>query len=746
MSLRNFLLILWVLFIFSYLLDWDSPNYGENPKDSASDLEFDVASQVAERQVISNMRFAAGSDVDQSLNDELNRWLEIDAATDKLFPLEVEGAVRGGYYMYNLSSFFSLKDRNDTLVAEYRGDWSWFSEFVGLDSSGTLAAHFDVNQSIASPNTSLIFGLFQLSPRPLTDLTPVLPSLFESRHFLNIHVVGLHFRRKGLAAFEGITNGHDIYLPNLLSSMTTEHLFEESKLILNDTLTEWIKQNNETLQKLKAGRNEQSHSNTILNPDWSTRCNFTGFLQLGSASSSSQTFEDLVALHEQEYVSQAMPYALPVDHVSSRTAAYKTEDEEPLRDSLGLRQKVQLPKSSMILYSKNCDLLVSSFPLQNGTFPISSSVLDVEFFPFAVRLNRLNSFAFLSTLIIFAQTVFMIRQKKFTLATQARVHAISPYSILILMISDALWCVAAVGISSTMESLAFPYLALAFLSFCSFSIVSMRLLMAVVRQTVDAVREREVLIRLYTQFYVAVFLSIGILRVLLATVAWTSVVFLLPYLSLWVPQIIKNFTTDQRHTKSFSRENLFVQSVARLFPIVYLFCYNGNPFYWSSQSIKTDFSVFVFIVSLSYLLLQVVILETQRMWGGKWFMPAQYRPKRFNYKRQLFPSDLADNLKVLDKSKTSERSLQIDFGEHPTQTNGSRLIQSNVCAVCFHPVLPIVNNEAEPEDASVDLEQLPMARNYMVTPCQHLFHTKCLRRWLHIKLDCPTCRGPLPPT
>jgi len=32
-----------------------------------------------------------------------------------------------------------------------------------------------------------------------------------------------------------------------------------------------------------------------------------------------------------------------------------------------------------------------------------------------------------------------------------------------------------------------------------------------------------------------------------------------------------------------------------------------------------------------------------------------------------------------------------------------------------------------------------------VTPCDHFFHFGCLQRWMDIKMECPTCRRPLPP-
>ncbi|URE21181.1 zinc finger protein [Musa troglodytarum] len=44
----------------------------------------------------------------------------------------------------------------------------------------------------------------------------------------------------------------------------------------------------------------------------------------------------------------------------------------------------------------------------------------------------------------------------------------------------------------------------------------------------------------------------------------------------------------------------------------------------------------------------------------------------------------------------------------------------------------------------IDLTQ-QRSNDYMVTPCDHFFHTGCLQRWMDIKMECPTCRRSLPP-
>ena len=42
--------------------------------------------------------------------------------------------------------------------------------------------------------------------------------------------------------------------------------------------------------------------------------------------------------------------------------------------------------------------------------------------------------------------------------------------------------------------------------------------------------------------------------------------------------------------------------------------------------------------------------------------------------------------------------------------------------------------------SSVDVRQ----RDYMITPCDHIFHEACLKEWLEQKMECPVCRGQLP--
>jgi len=51
-----------------------------------------------------------------------------------------------------------------------------------------------------------------------------------------------------------------------------------------------------------------------------------------------------------------------------------------------------------------------------------------------------------------------------------------------------------------------------------------------------------------------------------------------------------------------------------------------------------------------------------------------------------------------------------------------------------------------PFPRSADVHHSLFSRwSYMVPPCHHIAHTKCLEGWLAIKSECPVCRRPLPP-
>lgn len=102
--------------------------------------------------------------------------------------------------------------------------------------------------------------------------------------------------------------------------------------------------------------------------------------------------------------------------------------------------------------------------------------------------------------------------------------------------------------------------------------------------------------------------------------------------------------------------------------------------------------------------LQVGILTLQHRLGPQFFIPARFLPVKYNYERRF---DIQQVSLVLSNDTGNGEVNTID------------------CVICM---------------VELDLE----ARDYMLAPCDHVFHRECLQNWMQVKMECPTCRCALP--
>jgi hypothetical protein len=86
------------------------------------------------------------------------------------------------------------------------------------------------------------------------------------------------------------------------------------------------------------------------------------------------------------------------------------------------------------------------------------------------------------------------------------------------------------------------------------------------------------------------------------------------------------------------------------------------------------------------------------------------------------------------------REREKELGRH------GMALRSIDCAICTEVLeVPVVRASAKDPAAAGGLVGVFARRAYMVTPCRHVFHTKCLEGWFKYKLQCPICREELPP-
>lgn len=100
----------------------------------------------------------------------------------------------------------------------------------------------------------------------------------------------------------------------------------------------------------------------------------------------------------------------------------------------------------------------------------------------------------------------------------------------------------------------------------------------------------------------------------------------------------------------------------------------------------------------------------QKKFGARFFLPEKLRHwAEYNYYRSLAEADTEE-------------------GEHE-------------CCICLNPLSHLEGDNTNNPIPPHGYQRIV----YMQTPCNHKFHTECLKPWLIHKLECPKCRTVLPP-
>ena len=211
------------------------------------------------------------------------------------------------------------------------------------------------------------------------------------------------------------------------------------------------------------------------------------------------------------------------------------------------------------------------------------------------------------------------------------------------------------------------------------------------------------------------------------------------YLSMWVPQIVRNTLRNCR--KALSWPFVIGQSLLRLLPIAYFWVKDDN-FLYATTDVES------FLLLCGWVWIQVVILAAQQLVGPRFGIPHSWTPDAWDYHPLLREDNVeAGGLPIglvnADEGVRTSLDRTTSGGEAgPSEKRGPSGMRTIDCAICRELVeVPVVR--AGEEDSTVSA--VFARRMYMVTPCRHLFHTACLEGWMRFRLQCPICREDLPP-
>ena len=252
------------------------------------------------------------------------------------------------------------------------------------------------------------------------------------------------------------------------------------------------------------------------------------------------------------------------------------------------------------------------------------------------------------------------------------------------------------------------------------------------------------------------------------------------YLSLWTPQIRRNVWRNSR--RAFAWRFMAGQSVLRLMPFAYFYLRADNILFVEPDGVS-------FLVLVGWVWVQLVVLAVQDVLGPRFGLPERWMPEVWEYHPVLredgveaggMPIGLVssgmgaagedgagsededdeDESPVAAPGRGRRRSWSFggSAGYEAVEDGGRRrerekelgkhgmALRTIDCAICTEVLeVPVVRANAKDPSAAGGLVGVFARRAYMVTPCRHIFHTKCLEGWFRYKLQCPICREELPP-
>lgn len=385
--------------------------------------------------------------------------------------------------------------------------------------------------------------------------------------------------------------------------------------------------------------------------------------------------------------------------------------------------------------------------------------------------SKAISYSFYMMVVCLTQILILLRQLLHS-QTQSAAVRVSLLCIGWQATVDAILCMSHIYLSLTLHQLFTAFASVAFFKLLIFCVIEMKYMAILLqaRNSNNAQQQQnptEVLRRqvamLHLRFYVA--LS-GTFLLLLHAGESFRIYYVLALYSFWVPQIVLNVITEAR--TPMHKYYVYGMSATRMVAPIYMMAVPNNFIKQFWPEFATDSATCQAL--LLWMTIQTAVLIGQGKYGARFMIPARFLPPKFDYSRPLPPSMLSpgedvagstneamedrlpqqnnkkndDDLPVAAPTRQQNRRRRkkvigeatetalveespsmTSTQQHPNgddYTNQHRL----ECCICYDPI-----NIMEREE-------------YMLAPCDHLFHKGCLVQWMEVKMECPICRTDLP--
>ena len=288
------------------------------------------------------------------------------------------------------------------------------------------------------------------------------------------------------------------------------------------------------------------------------------------------------------------------------------------------------------------------------------------------------------------------------------------------------------SISNTDEDISYQFGVPTIIYFFAFTGFELKLLFLVFKTRNNSVANQELyrkrLLCLYFFFYICLTITVFNIKECLTNY---SIIFLY-YTIPWLSQILYSILTNTR--PPMSRHYIIFLSLSRLYLPIYIKGINGNIY-----DLKPSYLKVFLLILITFI--EVVILLLQKTLGPRTILPTKFRKRGYDYYK--------DNVNIEQHvSKNPNciiclQSLSVEVDEN-FNTIIKKIKRRNKCdkimKICY---LDALNEKIKRWIKNI--EGKAVKKKYMITPCDHVFHTLCLEKWMKQKNECPYCKGVIPP-
>ena len=298
------------------------------------------------------------------------------------------------------------------------------------------------------------------------------------------------------------------------------------------------------------------------------------------------------------------------------------------------------------------------------------------------------------------------------------------YTIIIQIMWSSIICCGNFFLALSQNNLIYEYGMPSILYFCLFSIFLLRILFFAWRaRNIDLIYRdsrlfKKKLIRFYLSFYILLFFTLTSVKI---WYSYFSMTFLL-FLATWLGQIIYSAKMGTKPPMSYSY--IFFVTIFKMFIPIYLKCYPNSIFSYRPNYLKV-------IILDGVLAIEAIIVSLQKIIGPKFFLTKKYKQPKYDYfrkKNEINETDLEQEC-VICLENIGKINEDSDSSEEKPKNKNEKFNLEKYIEKWAKKIQSKHKND----------------KPFMVTPCHHLFHSRCLELWLEQKNECPYCRRKIPP-